>query len=324
MKTSWFTIINPCSGSGKAKDDWLWIEALLQKAGIEYQPRFTEYRNHAAELTLEAIRKGWRRILAIGGDGTVNEVVNGVFGQTGIPTTDITLAMIPVGTGNDWRRTVGIPEGYPEAVSTIKTGETYLQDVGFVKYRDHDGQQKDRYFVNIAGMGYDAVVAAKTNLLKELGRKTSVSAYLMNVFSCLMKYKHTKVKVTADHEEISTDLLSMNVGICKYSGGGMMQAPRAVPDDGLLDLTLIKKMTKFQVIKNVGKLYDGSFIHLPQVHITRGKKVVVESEPEIALEADGEILGISPFEIEVIPRGIKVVINRDYFKGETQVGTTSF
>jgi YegS/Rv2252/BmrU family lipid kinase len=322
MNTSWFTIINPCSGSGKVKVDWPRIEALLQKTGIEYHPRFTEYRNHATELTMDAIGKGWRRILVIGGDGTANEVVNGIFNQTGIPTTDITLAMIPVGTGNDWRRTVGIPKSYPEAVTTVKTGETYLQDVGFVKYQDGNGQEKGRYFINIAGMGYDAMVATRTNLLKELGRKVSVYAYLINVFSCLLKYKHTKVKVTADHEEITTDLLSMNVGICKYSGGGMMQAPKAIPDDGLLDLTLIKKMTKFQIIKNVGKLYDGSFIHLPWVHITRSQKVVVESEPEITLEADGEILGSSPFEIDIIPRSVKIVINQGYFKGGVQAVTS--
>jgi YegS/Rv2252/BmrU family lipid kinase len=322
MNTSWFTIINPCSGAGKAKADWPGIEVMLQKAGIEYHPVFTEYRNHAAELTMEAIGKGWRRILAIGGDGTANEVVNGIFNQTKLPTTDITLAMIPVGTGNDWRRTVGIPKSYSEAVTTVKTGETYLQDVGFVKYRTNNGQEKGRYFINIAGMGYDAMVTAKTNLLKEMGRKVSVYAYLINVFSCLMKYRCTKVKVTVDHEVIGADLLSMNVGICKYSGGGMMQAPKAIPDDGLLDVTIIKKMTKFQVIKNVSKLYDGSFIHLPQVRITRGKKVVVESEPEIALEADGEILGNSPFEIDIIPRSVKIVINRGYFNGGAQAASS--
>ncbi len=313
---SWYTVVNPCSGSGKGKLDWPHIEALLQKAGIHCRVEFTECRNHATELTLDAIRRGWRRILAVGGDGTANEVVNGIFSQTQIPTTDITLAMIPVGTGNDWRRTVGIPDIYSDAVSTIQSGVTYLQDVGHVCYRDHNGLQKSRYFVNIAGIGYDALVVEKTNQHKDLGRKMGVYTYLINLFSCLLKYKHSKVRVTADHEEITADLLSMNVGICKYSGGGMMQAPKAIPDDGLLDLTLIKKMTKFQILKNVSKLYDGSFIHLPQVHITRSQKVKVESEPEIQLEVDGETLGSSPFEINVIPRSIKIIINRDYFRGE--------
>jgi YegS/Rv2252/BmrU family lipid kinase len=314
MTEPWFTIINPCSGSGKGKLEWPEIENMLKKAGIQYQAVFSNYRNHATELTNEAIAEGWRRFLTVGGDGTVNEVVNGIFHQNAVPTTEFTLAMIPVGTGNDWRRTIGIPMDYLEAVTTIHQGETYTQDVGYIQYMDQ-GKLKGRYFINIAGMGYDALVAAKTNLMKELGRKMGVYSYLVSLFGCLLKYKHTKVKVTADHEEITTDLLSMNVGICKYSGGGMMQVPKAIPDDGLLDLTLIKKMSKLQVIKNVPKLFDGSFIHLPQVHITRGRKVKIESEPSIPLEVDGETLGSSPFEINIIPKSINIVMNRKYFEG---------
>lgn len=313
MTKPWFTIINPCSGSSKGRSDWPLIESLLKKANIEYRPVFTSYRNHATELTREAIAGGWRRILAVGGDGTVNEIVNGIFQQTAIPTTDFTLAMIPVGTGNDWRRTIGIPMDYQEAVNTIHQGETYTQDVGYVQYLEK-GEPNGRYFINIAGMGYDAVVAAKTNLMKELGRKMGVYAYMVSLFGCLLKYKHSRVKITADQEEITADLLSMNVGICKYNGGGMMQVPKAVPDDGLLDLTLIKKMSKLQIIKNVPKLFNGSFIHLPQVLVTRGRKVTVESEPAIPLEVDGESLGSSPFEINILPRSINVVMNRKYLE----------
>lgn len=313
MANPWFTIINPCSGSGKGKLDWPEIESLLKKAGIKYQAVFTGYRNHATELTSEAIAGGWRRILTVGGDGTVNEVVNGIFHQKAVPTNDFTLAMIPVGTGNDWRRTIGIPLDYLEAVTTIRQEETYTQDVGYIQYLEK-GRPKGRYFINIAGMGYDAFVTTKTNLMKELGRKMGFYSYLVSLFGCLLKYKHTRVKVTADQEEITTDLLSMNVGICKYSGGGMMQVPKAVPNDGLLDLTLIKKMSKLQIIKNVPRLFDGSFIHLPQVLITRGSKVMVESEPAISLEVDGESLGNSPFEINIIPRSINVVMNRNYLE----------
>lgn len=313
MTKPWFTIINPCSGSQKASTDWPVIESLLKKANIPYQPVFTGYRNHATELTREAIAGGWRRILTVGGDGTVNEVVNGIFQQNDVPTTDFTLAMIPVGTGNDWRRTIGIPIDYEEAVKTIHQGDIFTQDVGYVQYLEK-GKPKGRYFINIAGMGYDAFVTSKTNLMKELGRKMGVYSYLASLFGCLLKYKHTRVKVTADQEEITADLLSMNVGICKYSGGGMMQVPKAVPNDGLLDLTLIKKMSKLQIIKNVPKLFNGSFIHLPQVLSARGRKVIVESDPAIPLEVDGESLGSSPFEINILPRSINVVMNRNYIE----------
>lgn len=307
MHNQWFVIVNPCSGSGKGAKDWPRIASLLGESGIPFEAVFTQRPNHATELAGQAVRKGWRRLIAVGGDGTLNEVVNGIFGQKTAATQEITLGMIPVGTGNDWGRTVGIPSDYAEAVNAIESGGTMLQDIGYIRYRDFTTRKTlGRYFINIAGMGYDATVVAKTNTLKERGRGNKFS-YLISLFSCLMKYKKTAATIRVDQSEIKARLFSMNVGICKYSGGGMMQVPGAVPDDGLFDLTIVKDIGKLKVIANVAKLYDGSFIRLPEVETIRGKRVRIESEPAVPLEVDGELLGESPFEAEIIPRSLRII-----------------
>jgi len=306
MTDEWLVIVNPVSGSGRGKKDWKKIFGLLKDARIDFKPVFTKYRCHATELARESIEKGWRHIISVGGDGTVNEVVNAVLTQNYVPTTEVTLAMISTGEGKDWGRTIGIPPDYKDAITTIKNETTFVQDAGLVKYYDADIQKK-RYFVNVVGTGYDAFVTERANYMKEHGCD-GVVPYLSSLFMCLLRYKYTNVKLKIDELESEDEVFSLNVGICKYNGGGMMQVPDAIPDDGLLDITVIKKLGKLEVIKNVKNLYDGSFIHHPLVQTFRGKTVTIESKPKIYLEVDGESLGHSPFQFEIIPKSVKIVV----------------
>jgi len=163
--------------------------------------------------------------------------------------------------------------------------------------------------MNVAGMGYDALVAKKTNLLKEKGLGGPL-AYFYFVFASLFQYKFIDAVIRVD-EETAYDggVFSMNVGICKYNGGGMKQVPHAIPDDGLLDVTLIKKASKMYVIRNASKLYDGSHINLKPVQTFRGKSVEISSPGKIYLEADGESLGHSPLRFEILPQTLKVIVN---------------
>jgi YegS/Rv2252/BmrU family lipid kinase len=215
--------------------------------------------------------------------------------------------MIPVGTGNDWCRTFGIPFDYENAIRILKNGKTFLQDVGKISYfKNQDPVQ--RFFLNIAGMGYDALVAKKTNISKERGRRGPLT-YLYFVFSSLFQYKFIEAIIEIDdHQVFKGEMFSMNVGICKYSGGGMMQVPAAVPDDGLFDVTLIKKTQKWMVIRYANKLYDGTMVNLPFISTYRGKLIRIRSVGKIYLEADGESLGHSPFVYEILPQCLKVVV----------------
>lgn len=302
----WFVVVNPRSGGGKAAEDWPEISGYLTKAGLIYETAFTQYQGHAMKLVEDSVNRGSRHIIAVGGDGTANEIINGIFNQNVVSTSSVTVALIPVGTGNDWGRTVGIPSMYQDAISAIISGKTLLQDVGLVRFYQ-DNIVKERYFINVAGMGYDATVAEKTNRLKEKGRRSPVW-YLFSLLMCLLKYKNTRVKIAVDSEIMEGEIFSLSVGIGKYNGGGMMQLPMAVPDDGLYDVTVIGKMGKLDVIRNVFNLYNGSFINHPKVTLLRGTKVTISSEPRIHLEVDGELVGHSRFDYEIIHGGLNVIV----------------
>jgi len=303
----WLIIVNPNAGVKKGVKDWPLISRLLNSAGISHLCVLTEQRNHANQLVGEFIKEGYRKIAVVGGDGTMNEVVNGIYQQKDVSPLEIKLGMIPVGTGNDWCRTFGIPFDYKAAIDILKKEKTFLQDVGKINYfKNQDSIQ--RYFINIAGMGYDALVAKKTNISKEKGRGGSLT-YLFFVFSSLFQYKFIESVIEVDDQLVfKGEMFSMNVGICKYSGGGMMQVPGAIPDDGLFDVTLIKKTSKWMVIRYANKLYDGTMVDLPFISTFRGKAIRIRSVGKIYLEADGESLGHSPFIYEILPQGLKVIV----------------
>jgi diacylglycerol kinase (ATP) len=303
----WMVIVNPNAGRQKGATDWNYIHNLLTENQIRFDFTWTSHREHAIELTEEFIDKGYRKFIIVGGDGTMNEVLNGIFNQEVIPTNQFLLAVIPIGTGNDWCRMFKIPFNYLEAVQIINEGRTFLQDVGIVTYLNLINSGK-RYFMNVAGMGYDAVVASKTNKDKERGRG-GAALYLKNLFTSLVFYKFSKtqIKVGNEAETLKNKTFSLSVGICSYNGGGMKQLPFAIADDGLLDMTLIKKLGKFTVIREVKNLYDGSFIKNPKVQTLTSDRFQIESDPPIYLEADGESLGHSPFTFEIIPRSLRVI-----------------
>ncbi|MFU8843987.1 MAG: diacylglycerol/lipid kinase family protein [Bacteroidales bacterium] len=319
-ETGWVAIINPNAGRKKAAQDRNKIHDLLLRSGLSFQWVLTTHREHAIALTTKFIKKGFRKFLVIGGDGTLNEVVNGIFFQKAVPSTEFLVGMIPVGTGNDWCRMFEIPVHYDEAVEILKQQNIFLQDIARVEFHQ-GGKQKRRYFINVAGMGYDAEVAAKTNKDKEHG-KGGPLLYLKNLFTSLLFYKHTNTKVVIDNQSekpLTTRTFSMSIGICRYNGGGMMQLPSALPDDGLLNATLIKKIGKLTVLKEVKNLFDGSFVNHPKVLTFTGKSFKIDSSPPINLEADGESLGHSPFYFEVIPAALHVVVGKSSFTNHNQV-----
>jgi len=302
----WFVIVNPNAGKRKGEKDWLEIAAQLTAANIRFVNVFTEHRGHAVVLSRKYIENGYRNIIVVGGDGTLNEVVNGIFTQAHVPTDKITLAMIPVGTGNDWCRMFNIPGDYKQAINLITKRKIFIQDTGTIKYIASEDIEKTRYFINMAGMGFDALVAKKTNRQKDLGKSNPMS-YVVNILSSLFLYTNTKVTILLDGEKIASDIFSMSVGICQYNGGGMKQAPGALPDDGLFDLTLIKPIGKFKIIRNIIKLFDGSFTNLPEVSTFRSSKIIIHSDPPMFMEADGESLGHTPFVFNILPQSLNVV-----------------
>jgi len=310
----WLVIVNPHAGSKKCEHDWPKIHKLLEDSGLDIYCLFTDYQYHAMHLVIQNIEeKGFKNIIVVGGDGTLNEVINGIFRQKKFRPSDITTGMITVGTGNDWGRMYEMHESYKKQVKMLLKGRTILQDVGQVKYRfDNEGEY--RYFVNIAGMGYDALVAEKTNVMKQKG-KGGVLAYLINLISGLFQYKSIYLDIDSDGKRIfSGKVFTMSIGICKYNGGGMMQLPDAIPDDGLFDITIIRKTTKFRIVTNIKNLFDGSFVKMPEVQQFKGEKITIASRPlnKLYLETDGESLGHSPLDFEIIPKATRLIVRKKF------------
>ncbi len=299
-------VVNPNAGIGKVRRDWDKISGLLDKQGFSYQAVFTRGPWHAVELVESHVTQGFRKIIAVGGDGTLNEVVNGIFRQQVVPSTDITVGMISVGTGNDWVRTYDIPMDYEEAILVLKKGKTLLQDAGIVNYFNNS-KESTRYFINMAGVGFDGLVASKTNDSKTRGRGNPL-LYLKHLIGSLFTYKSCNTRVAVNGTKISEKFFTIGVGIGQYNGGGMRQTPDAKTDDGLFDIILIKDLSKWSVIANVRRLYDGTIKKHKRVITHTAKTIRIECDQPVLLEADGESLGHSPFSFDIIPGSVRVVI----------------
>ena len=300
-------IVNPNAGRGQGRKDWKKISAILDSRGISYDHSFTEYRHHAIELTAQAAAKGFRQFVGVGGDGTMNEIINGIYGQDKVPTAEFTVGMITVGTGNDWGRLFGIPLDYDGAAAVIARGETTMHDAGQLWYF-HGTKREKRYFINIAGLGFDALVVKRTNRQKDKGHGSKM-IYFWNLLRSLLFYRYTSTEVVIDGEKVVHDTFTISLGIGKYSGGGMRQTPNAIYNDGLFDVTIIQRMRKGEIIRNLRRLYDGSVYEHPKIKWYRGKDIKIDSDPLIHVEADGESLGHSPIEFRVIPRSVNVIVN---------------
>jgi len=310
MHEKWFVIVNPLAGGGKGKVEWPKIKLLLIEKGLNFDFRITQYKCHAIELTAWAVESGYRKIVAVGGDGTLNEVVNGLFSQQDVPVTEVLIAMIGVGTGNDWQRMFASVNSVEESITALQKPVKLLQDVGLAEYYE-DGKVCSRYFVNAAGVGFDAEVTRNTNKLKEKGRQGKI-LYMLSLLKTLISYKSSNINIAIDNKEVGGKVFSITIGIGKFNGGGMMQLPDAVADDGLFDITVIREVKRMEVIRNVPKLYNGTILTHPKISGYKGSVVTISSDVVTTLEVDGESLGQAPFRFSVLKQAVKVVINSNY------------
>ncbi|MGL5960126.1 MAG: diacylglycerol/lipid kinase family protein [Bacteroidales bacterium] len=307
----WMVIVNPKAGSGYGLRDWPTISNRLNFSGIDFTCVFTEKKFHAVELTVKAINDGFRKIIVVGGDGTVNEVVNGLFIQQKVVPKEITLSVIPVGTGNDWVRMLGIPRTYTGAVESIKYEQTILQDVGKVTFEEAKVRQV-RYMANVSGIAFDAMVNRAYNRLKAAGKKGK-SLYILSTLSTLLRYKANRFVVQVDGKLLfDGKLFSGAIGVGKYNGGGMLQMPAAVVNDELMDITLMRKMSLYRFFMNFKRLYSGTIYDFYKVIAAQGKHIEINSYPPTPIEIDGEAYGYSPFKFEIIPHCIKVVVGKNF------------
>jgi len=301
----WIVIVNPNAGNGKGKKEWHIISKALNDNDISFDVKFTSGKGEATRIAAEAFAAGFRKIITVGGDGTLNEVLNGVFEEGESKSKEVTLALIPVGTGNDWGRMFGIPLDHQKAADIIRQGSTMLHDVGWLTYYEGNTLKK-RYFINIAGLGFESAVVKRTNYQKDKGRSSKL-IYFYNLLISLLTYKNTLAELTVDGVKTSAEIFSVNVGNGRYCGGGMRQTPGALPNDGLLDVTVIKNIGKLEIIRKLKILYDGTILSHPLIDGYKCKNLKVTSESVIYTEADGESLGHTPAEFNILPSAINII-----------------
>ncbi|MBR4351822.1 MAG: diacylglycerol kinase family lipid kinase [Bacteroidales bacterium] len=310
IPSAWRVIVSSRSGGGKARRDWPEIAKMLKARSIEFSEKITDHAYHAIELAREAVLEGFRKLLVLGGDGAIHEVLNGLYSQEEVSPSGVTLGLIPVGSGNDWSRLHKIPADYEAAVDLIADAErhTRVQDVARVDTL-MDGKPYCRHMMNIGGLGFDSEVCHRFDLAKERGH-ASDRQYLKSLLSGFLSYKCLKFRVSVDGQEFYRGpAFSVALGIGKYCGGGMMQTPEAIPDDGLIDVTVVGKVSKLQFLHKVPSLFRGDIFKNKEVIHTRGRQVDISAAPYSYMEVDGEPVGITPVHVAVIPAGVKVVSN---------------
>lgn len=325
----WYAVVNIFAASKRAVRKWRKAERLLLADGVPYCSEMTGDHGNAMMLTVIACEKGYRKFIAVGGDGTVHDVLEGIMSflesrkiaGEDIALSDFSLAVIPVGSGNDWIKTTGVPKDITKAVSLFSCGVMRRQDVAKVSLLDPSSLDEENvlqvsYMANVAGIGLDARVCEKVNYEKSRGKRGKrlyVSALIYNI----IHRAPTSVRIFCDGEKVfDGQFLSIAFGIGKYSGGGMRQTPAAVNDDGLLDMTVIPELPIRTIMKEAPKLFTGNFLTVKELAVAKGRSyVIVPYDPELPcqtvegepVEVDGEVIGRAPAKLEIIDGQLNIL-----------------
>lgn len=302
MNNSWFVIVNPVAGNGKFNKYWSDIQQELKFNNITYKYAKTEYSNHEKLIVQQAINKGYKKIISVGGDGTLHHIINGIMTQNTIKPKEITIAVIPLGTGNDWIKTYNIPKNIKAAVNLIKQEKTIFQDIGYLELPDTSS-----YFNNVAGIGYDGYVVNKLNKLKRFGP----IAYLLSGIAGLLLYKKTTFNITINNKCVETKCLMTLFGICKYSAGGMQLTDFKDSNNGLFDITIAKNLSFWDLLFSIKKLYNGKILQHKKVETYLASSLLITPKKSNELpyiQADGELIGRGEVKASIIKSAIQIVI----------------
>jgi YegS/Rv2252/BmrU family lipid kinase len=297
----WLVIVNPASGRPDGGAGWRAIERALRGAGVAFDAVHTEYPGHGETLALDALQQGQRRIAAVGGDGSVNEVVHGIMRGGLADTREVTLAVVPTGTGNDWARSLGISRDVTQIAGVISRGRTMLHDVGAIDFPDAGVAR--RWFINVAGAGYDAEVTARVPR-----PVPSALTYLRIALRGLATYRAPEFVIDADDTRLEGRMLLAFVANAQFCGNRMHVAPTARMDDGLLDVLAVQDLSLLQVLPKLAKLYRGRILGDRAVRHVRAARVRIETRPQAVIQADGQIVGRTPAEFSLLRQALRVVV----------------
>ncbi len=297
-------IVNPMAARGQVGKRWPEIHEVLKQEGWPFEVVFTERRGHAMELARQALDSGFDLIVAVGGDGTLNEVVNGMLENGQAVNSEAALGVISSGTGSDFVRTVGIPRDVLAAARSLVHARTVRPlDVGEVTCTN-DGRPLHRYFANVAGMGFDAEVVDQLERGGKRGGGTL--PYLTTLITTIARYQNKDVSVHLDDQALQGRVNDVIVCNGKYFGGGMRVAPHATLEDGAFDVIILGDFSTVEILMNTPKIYNGTHLTLAKVSECRSSTVRVETNQPMLIEADGELIGQGPALFQILPGALKL------------------
>jgi YegS/Rv2252/BmrU family lipid kinase len=291
-------LVNPASDNGATGKRWPQLAHAAAGMGLSGDALLSERPDHLAELARTAVDGGARLLVVVGGDGSVNEVVNGIAGR------DVTLAVIPRGTGWDFARSHRLPRRLEDAVAVALGGETRDVDLGRACYRSWAGADEERWFANAASVGMSGAIAKRANeTTKALGGKAS---YLLATLGVFARWHADVVRVAVDDSVREGRMHDVIVAVGPYLGGGMKLCPDAEADDGVFDVLLIGDLTKRDLVLTLPKTYRGTHLPHPKAEVLRGATAAVESAARVPVQLDGEQPGTTPVRFELVPRALRL------------------
>jgi diacylglycerol kinase (ATP) len=303
-------IVNPRSAGGSTREGWSGMASDLRAHFGAFTVAFTKGPGDGRRLAISAAEAGRKFIIACGGDGTINEVANGII-ESG---TEAELGVLPSGTGGDFRRSLGMPQSTREAARALRDGKSRLIDVGRVTFQSHEGETVSRHFLNVSSFGLAASIIERVKGNKALewlplGGVRGRASFALSTLQEVVGLDTVTVRIKIDDgEESLLQTVNFCVANARYFGGGMMIAPHAILDDGQLDVVNIGDIRTARILLNAYTLYNGSHLDLREVKSTLARRIEVSpaGPGEVRLETDGELPGCLPAIFEIIPKALRV------------------
>jgi diacylglycerol kinase (ATP) len=307
-----FAVVNPRSASGRTGHEWLEIERGLREIYPALSVGFTSRRAEATHLVRRALSEGHSEIIAVGGDGTINEAVNGFFNAEGALAPDAVFAFVTSGTGGDFRKTFGLEAGPRAALAHLKHARIKPIDIGRISCLSADGLPVTRYFINVASFGMSGVIVDRVNRARFAKWFGGSFAFAFHSAMGMLGYRDQMVRLRVDgvYDEVAS-ISTVAVANAQFFGGGMKIAPNAVPHDGEFDVVVIGGAPKLQAIRDLQLIYTGEHLKNPAVRVVRGRKVVAAPVAEthgqpVLIETDGENAGKLPATFEILPGALNL------------------
>lgn len=306
-KDTWAIIINPKSGKRNFGKELNFLIGKLEEARIQFDYRLTEFAGHATKIAKHFAELGYQNFLVVGGDGTISEVINGIFSPNTSQTNSLKIAIIPRGTGNDWARFWGITRNYKHSIDVFLKANTQLIDIGKVEF-ELEGERQVHYFINSVGFGLDAAVVKHAHHLKHFMGSHRL-LYFVAMLGAVFTYRAHDIHLISKEKELNEKMFTMNVANGCYSGGGMKQTPYALPYDGLLDLMMAKKPNFWDIVTAIRNLFNGKLLEHRVIESFKTNEMTIDCPHNALMEADGILVhGASPYTISILPNAIQMIV----------------